>query len=136
MGFFNVQNILRKRIRLDVKADPYVFYEVKDGYAILQKEVKAGSLTLGSRIPLSCMFDVFWLIKRGQKVGHYFTSQFQISNHGGYLVTYMNNGAGKASMVEVMLKTDDLVVYNFPNKGTLVISTKVNEETQTVFAEQ
>lgn len=142
MGLFKkVRNILKSipvsaviNMRLD--ADPGYFYEVEGGFAIFKHTLKAGPILKGPQIPLNCMFEAYWLLRGSEKVGYYFTSQFQTANHGGYLVTWMNNGAGKATSVEIMLKTDELVVFNYPNRGTLAITPAVNEEISNIFDEQ
>jgi hypothetical protein len=137
MGLFRrVANALAPKIELNIDADPGYFYELEGGHALFKDKTTRGPLVKGPQIPLNCMFEAYWLIRKDEKVGYYFVSQFHTANHGGYLVTWMNNGAGKASSVEVMSKTDQLVVFNYPNRGTLVISPKINEEVQTIFSEQ
>jgi hypothetical protein len=125
-----------QELRLPLDADSGLFYELESGYAIFKSRVKAGPVQKGARLPLNCMLEAYELLRDGVRVGFFFVSQFQISNCGGYLVTWMTNGAGRANSVEVMLKTEDLVVLNYPNRGTLVISPKVNAPILSVFEEQ
>jgi hypothetical protein len=71
-----------------------------------------------------------------ERVGWSFVSQFQVENHGGYLLTYISKGAGKATTVDTLVKTDDMIVYNYPNRGSLIISPRVNEDIAGVLEEQ
>jgi hypothetical protein len=48
----------------------------------------------------------------------------------------MNRGVGKASNVEVLLKTPDLVVYHYTNRGTLAVCPVVGDDVRTIFEEQ
>ena len=123
-----------KELLLD--AENGIFYHVDQGFAFFLKPVKSGFFQLGDQIPMNSMIDCFWLLKDGTKVGYFFQSQFQFKNMGGYLVSYMNHAQGKATTAELIARTEDLVVYNFPNKGTLVISNKINEELENIFSEQ
>lgn len=134
--FKKVASVFAPKLHLYLDADPGYFYELEGGYAIFKEPVKSGTIVKGSQIPLNCMFEAYWLMRSGEKIGYYFVSQFQSANHGGYVVTWMNTGVGKATSVEVMLKTDSLVIFNYPNAGTLVISPLINEEISTIFSEQ
>jgi hypothetical protein len=122
--------------RLFLNAEPFTFYELGEGFALFNEPQQAGILTVGPRIPVACMFEVYWLTRNGQKVGHYFVSQFQTVNHGAYVVTFLNNGVGKASLVEVTLKTDTLVVYNYPNRGALIVCPVLSDDLLSIFEEQ
>lgn len=134
MGLFDLRT--GPILQLGLDADPGLFYKLGSGHAIFKEKTAAGELTKGAQIPLSCMFQAYWLLRGKDRVGYYFVSQFQVDNRGGYLVTYLNNGAGKADSVEVMLKTEHLVVFHYPNRGTLIISPSVSEDVQTIFQEQ
>lgn len=122
--------------KLHLDAEPFTFYELGEGFALFQQPQKAGIITIGPRVPVSCMFEVYWLTRNGDKIGHYFVSQFQTVNHGAYVVTFLNNGVGKATLVEVLLKTDTLVIYNYPNRGTLIVCPVLTDDLLTIFQEQ
>lgn len=121
---------------LHIKADPYVFYQLDTGYGLFEEQIDSGDMVLGTKVPLSCMFEMYPLMKDNKKIGYYFISQFQTYNGGGYLLTYLKNASGKANSVEIMLKTENIVVFNYPNKGTLIISTKINDDIRNIFEEQ
>jgi hypothetical protein len=82
------------------------------------------------------MFDIYWLMVEDRRVGLLFGSSFQVKNGGGYLVAYMNQARGRATQVDVLLKTEDLVIYNYPNRGTMAVLTQIGPEVQTIFEEQ
>jgi len=122
-------------MRLAIDADPGIFYSIGNGYALFPNYMKAGEIEIGPRILLNCMFQGYQLFRKEVRVGYYFETQFKSSNHGGYIVTYLNN-KGPATSVEILLKTKELVICNYPNRGTLIISPTVNERVQVIFSEQ
>jgi hypothetical protein len=135
MGLFTPQRITVLNVELDSEA--HLFYSTDHGFALYTQEMKQGTtLKIGDRIPVACMFEVHWLLRDGEKVGYLFNSQFQVTNKGGYIMTYMNSGAGKASAVEVLVKTDTLVIYSFPNHGALVISPHIGQDIISILEEQ
>jgi hypothetical protein len=98
--------------------------------------VPAGAqITVGQRLPVSCMFDVHFALVEGARVGFLFTSRFEVKNGGSYLMTYLNN-KGPATEHETLVKDENLVIFHYPNKGTLAISPLVNPEIDTIFTEQ
>lgn len=128
------------QVKVSIDTEPGLFFELTDQPGVYATFfVPSKGLTvfdLGDRVPISCMFDVNWLTRGGQRVGLVFRSTFQVKNGGGYLVAFMNQARGKAQSVDVLLKTDDLVIYNYPNKGTLVVLTQIGPEVTTIFEEQ
>ncbi len=129
-------------LKLDLEATAGIFYDlhteegVPAGHALFKINVKAGELTRGQRIPLSGFFQAYILLQEGQRVGFNFVSQFQTENQGGYLVTFVSKAAGKATQCDTVVKTEDMVVFNYPNRGTLVISPRINESIDSIFQEQ
>lgn len=124
---------------LYIPMDPYLFYEVAGGFAMNRgpKPLDADAqLVVGDRIPLSCMFEAHWLLVDGAKVGYYFRSDFQVINGGGYLCAFMAAHRGTADKVEILLKTEDLVVFHYPSKGSMIVSPHVGEDVATIFSEQ
>jgi hypothetical protein len=116
-----------------------LFYNVWDGHCLLEKgkQLKFGQdVEVGDRIPINCMFEMHRLLCNGERIGIVMTTQFHVKNEGGFIVAYLQNGAGKADKVEVLLKTDDLVIYHFPNRGTLMVDPHVGDEVLNIFLEQ
>src|SRR5271168_5122324 len=125
------------KLVVDSDSEAHLFHSTSLGFALYFHNVGRGSvLTIGDRIPLACMFEAHWLTLDGEKIGYLFTSHFQVTNKGGYIMTYMNSGAGKASSVEVLVKTDTLVVYSYPNHGCVIVSPHVGDDVRNVLSEQ
>ena len=64
------------------------------------------------------------LLLEGRRVGYLLRSSFTTINGGGYLLAYLK-GRGLADSHEVLLKLDNLVIYNLPNRGILAVSPEV-----------
>jgi hypothetical protein len=121
---------------LAIDASVGTFYSIGQGYALFTEIMKPGELSLGESIPLKCMFQGFELLSGGRRIGYYFESTFKSKNHGGYIVASLSN-KGPAETVEVILKIKDLLVcYHYPNRGTLIISPTIGDDTQVIFEEQ
>jgi hypothetical protein len=121
---------------LPVKCDAQVFCETKRGFFYPLLEVKEGTeVSLGRQIPLSGMFDLFEVQARDLRVGYMFRSTFSVENGGGYLLAHMKTKR-LAEEHEVLLKLDSLVIYNFPNRGTLAVSPKVGSAFRKILESQ
>jgi hypothetical protein len=119
---------------MDLK--PGTFYDMPRGFLLPLKELVAGTqVTVGQRLAVSCMFDIYMAYLDKERVGFYFTTRFAVENCGGYLITTLS-GKDEATEVETLIKTDELIVYNYPNKGTLAITPLVSEEVLRIFEEQ
>jgi hypothetical protein len=135
MGLFTQERPSELTVALNSEA--HLFYSTDLGYALYNKEVPQGAvLRIGDKIPVACLFEVRWLLLNNEKLGYLFNSQFQVTNKGGYLMTYLNKGVGKATSVEVLVKTDTLVIYSFPNTGALAISPHIGQDIETILLEQ
>jgi len=121
-------------IKMLLDVEPGLFYEVGDAHLTFFREEKATTFWLGPKIPLACMFEAHWIVLDGERVGLHFVTQFQVTNGGGYLLGYLNKG--KASKVEVLLKSKNIVIYSFPNRGALIIACKIGPDVLTIFEEQ
>lgn len=120
----------------DMDMEPGTFYDLSGGFFLPTKSLPfKTSLTADQRLPAQSMFDIYLAHLNGERVGFYFTCRFQVTNGGGYLITALQN-KGPATEVETLIKTVDLVVYNYPNRGTLAITPLVNQEIETIFEEQ
>ncbi|QRE00288.1 hypothetical protein [Burkholderia phage BCSR5] len=123
----------------ELDMNPALFYPVGRGFVLLSEPVPQGSsIQIGSQLPLRCMFETFDVLTpvEGVKIGYYMQSQFQVENGGSYLLCYMNKGRGKADKAEVLLKTKELIVFHYPNKGTLMVSPDVSSYLFTIIEEQ
>lgn len=121
-----------------VDMDPHQFIELGAGYVLLKQRIPAQTeVTIGDVIPMSGMLETRWLMQGTVRVGYYFTTQFKAMNGGGYLVAFIESKRGTATTAETLLKIkDELVMFHFPNRGTMAISPVIGEEIISIFAEQ
>ena len=121
--------------RIDYEAE--IFYETMAGVVYPITPVKAKTkLTQGRRIPLTGMFELYEMLgHQDLLVGYLFKSSFAMEALGGYLVTFLK-AKGQADSHEVVLKLDHLIVYNFPNRGTLAASPKVKDSITQILESQ
>ena len=113
-----------------------IFHEISGQYVLPTENIPDNSvIEVGPKLPLTCMFTIHFALVAGVRVGFIFTSQFEVQNAGAYLMTYLRN-KGPATEHETLIKDESLVIYHYPNKGTLAISPKVNSEIQSIFEEQ
>jgi len=119
-----------------IRCESFVFVEVDKGFIYPLVDIEANTkLTLGRQVPLNGMFELFELARDNERIGYMFKTSFTVENGGGFLITYLKN-KGLADSHEVLLKLDTLVIYNFPNRGTLAISPKCGPEVQNVLENQ
>lgn len=117
-------------------ASPGLFYEVDGAFLLPTQLIPAGSdLRVGPALPVTCMFDINFMLVDGHRVGFLFKTRFEVENGGSYLMTYLRN-KGVATVSETLVKDENLVVFHYPNKGTLAISPLVNQEIETILQEQ
>ena len=117
MSLFKVPPVV-----LVLDADPAVFVTHDRGYVYPLEALPAkAELYLGRQMPITGMFEIYELMFSDKRVAYLFRSSFTVKNGGAYLCAFLQN-KGLATDHEVLLKLDSLVVYNFPNKGTLAVS--------------
>jgi hypothetical protein len=125
---------------LAVDMNPHQFYELDAGYVLLKQPMKAKTgVELGEEIPLKGALSTRWLLCNGHRIGYYFSTTFKAFNGGGFLLAYIESKSKKgiATTAEVLLKIkDEIVIFHFPNRGTMAISPVVNEEIANIFSEQ
>lgn len=117
-------------------AVPGRFLEVEGAFLLPTQIIPAGSdMHVGPALPVTCMFDINFMLVDGQRVGFLLKTRFEVENGGSYLMTYLRN-KGQATTSETLVKDEHLVVFHYPNKGTLAISPLVNQEIETILQEQ
>lgn len=114
----------------------HLFYELGAGHMLPTVDIAEQSeIVLEKRLPLTCMFEVYIAHSNNNRVGFFFKTIHEVENKGGYLLTYIRNKR-PATEVDTLVKSEDLVIYNYPNKGTLAICPKVSSDIETIFLEQ
>lgn len=135
--FYGEETQTGRRVQILIDVAPGLFYESDGAHVMFLREFTGMfDCFIGDRIPISCMFDVYWLMKDGERIGFWFTTQFKIINGGGYLCSFLESKKAKAEVAETLVKTNDLVIFHFPNRGTLIISPAVSPEVLNVIDEQ
>lgn len=124
-------------MKLDIEASPGTFYELEGNHFLPIIDIKQGQeLVVSKVLPMSCMFEVSILdTVEGFRAGFYFVTRFTVRNGGSYLLTYLTNKS-EAQTSETLLRSEHLVIFNYPNRGTLAVSPLVNEEIDGIFTEQ
>ena len=77
----------------------------------------------GKEIPNGSMFSIRELLRGSEHVGYLFSSPFYTQNRGGILITSLADRIANGH--EVCVKLDHLVIYNYPNTGSIAASPKV-----------
>lgn len=116
--------------------DPCLFYTHDRGvvYPVVPVAAKE-ELFVGKNIPLTGMLDMFELLRDKTRIGFIFRSSFSLVNHGGALLVFLQN-RGLATEHEVVTKIDDLIIYNYPNKGTLAVSPRASSSLKKILEAQ
>lgn len=125
-------------MRTPLPMSPGLFYDFEDGYFLPTQEIAVGlELSVGLPVPAGgCMFTINWVRLASQTCGYLFRSKFEVINKGGFIVTFLQNGRGRAVDVETPVKSEHLLLYNYPNRGSIAISPLVNDQVLAVFEEQ
>jgi len=119
-----------------IECKPGEFYELQGLYFLPLIELPSGiEITRGPQLPLSCMFEISFAMCGSERCGYFFSSRFEVRNGGSYLLTHLKN-KGPATQSETLIKDETLVVFNYPNRGSLAISPLVNQEIDHIFTEQ
>lgn len=124
-------------MKLELAVEPGTFYQLENGFFLpTEKHAMGTEIEAAKKLPVSGMFDIYIAqTSDGIRAGFYFVTRFSVRNGGGYLMTFLTNKS-EATEVDTVIRNEDLVVFNYPNKGTLAISPKVNQQIETIFLEQ
>lgn len=97
-------------------------------------------VTVGSKIPGAGlgagMFELWFALIDDQKIGVILKTPHQYIEDPDYVAAFTASGRGRAQVSETLLKTEDLVIWNFPNRGTIAACPVEGPELQTIFEEQ
>ena len=113
---------------------PHVFHEIAGGHVLLVQSVPDQQVVVvRDQIPIACMFEIHRLMATDgtttTSVGYLFSSQFKTVNNGGHIVTFLESKRGLAEKSEILIKSEDLVLIHFPNRGTMAISPTIDDYT-------
>ena len=110
-----------------------VFGKVGSYYLLPARPLLLSSQLTLTQVPCGCMFNIFEALVNDKLVGYAFSSAFSVVNGGSWLITSMKR---EPSTYTVMLRTNDVIVYSFPNAGALAVSPKVSTAMHSILMEQ
>ncbi|QDH83411.1 hypothetical protein [Achromobacter phage Motura] len=116
--------------------DSGLFYTMDCGYLLpLQDLTQGQELRFEPMAANSSMLEMEKVLIGDQVVGMNFKSGFQTVNKHTYILV-ASAQAQKAENYSVLFRSEDVAVYNFPNRGCLAISTKLSPMVRTFVKEQ
>ena len=115
-----------------------VFYQMGDGFVVLNRKVGPCVFRRGTELKLNSMFSMWelWVEGEEEMAGFFLYTAMKVRNGGGFLITFMESKRGKAKEGGLIIRNDHVMVYDFPGCGSLAISTKVNPRMLSVLMEQ
>jgi hypothetical protein len=116
--------------------EPGLFYRLEQGHTIVLAKQEPGEYQLGSKFNIVCMFDMYDLLRDDQKVGYFFLSGMKVQSKGSHIITYMETKRGQADSFNLVIRSDEFLLFDFPNRGAMAISTKVNQHVQRILEGQ
>jgi len=124
------------RFKTTIGLDPHHFYDFDPLHVIVFSRVKGNRSFDLIDMGVQSMFKIYRMERKGKFVGLAFQSAMQVINNGCYLVTFMQKTRMKAEDSSVLIRTQDIIVYNYPNVGALAISPRLSPYLATMFEEQ
>jgi hypothetical protein len=124
MALFDLPN---PSLALPMTLDEGYFFQLGTQYLLPLETIPVGSVLTLTPWVVKSMFRISYGMFENRRVALCFNSQFTVINGGGYLITYMNK---KDPVLEynLLVKTPQVVIYNYPNRGALVISPRVSPD--------
>ena len=113
------------------------FYSMGDGFIVLKEPVQPCTFIIGEEVKITSMFTIFEVSTDTKpSVGFFFYTALKVRNGGGFLLTFMQSKRGKAKECSLSLRSEHLMVYDYPGCGSLAITTKVNDPMMSILMEQ
>ncbi len=113
-----------------------IFYQLDKGHAITSADVGPGPFSLGTEFKLNSMMQMYALMRGEDQVGFWFYSGFKVNNKGGVLVAYLESKRGKGKASRLMLRHEDVLVFEVENCGVMAISPVINPHMNEILQEQ
>lgn len=113
-----------------------LFHRLGAGHALVDQDQAPGDYALGQKYNLVCMFEMWDLLRDGQKVGHFFLSGMKVESRGTYIVTFMESKRGRAESSQLLIRHPEFVLFDFPNCGAMAISNKNGPSIQQILEGQ
>lgn len=114
---------------------PGHFYEVGRGlYILVTTKVSYKEQLMLKRVNLKTLFLIIEVYRGQELIGTMFKTGYSVKHGGSYLLAYMESNEVTES--QLVLRTPNLVIYNYTNKATLALNPTVNANILTVVEEQ
>lgn len=114
---------------------PGHFYEVGRGlYILVYEDICYRDVLILKKVDLKTLFLIMEVYKGTELIGMMFKTGYSVKNGGSYLLAYMESNEVQDS--QLVLRTPNLVMYNYTNKATLALNPTVNANILTVVEEQ
>lgn len=133
-----MEDFSKEPFKLNTNYEKGFFAELtgSEGFILPTVDLARGDhIQIEISLKLSCMFHVYTIANKGERCGFFFISRFAVENHGGFLLTYLKQHS-TADKVDTLIKSDELILYNYPNRGSLAISPMVSSAVANIFETQ
>ncbi len=104
------------------------FYLIDKVAVLAQEELPPGTYYYGAVLNIQSIFQVYPLLKDNKTVGYAFETAFPSKCGGSFLLSYQEGKTGKATEYKLVVRTPDLVIFDFPGNGSLAISADCGDD--------
>jgi len=121
-----------------IPIDSHHFYTIGPYYIIGFQPIPGKRRVELIPMDVNCMFNIYKMERKGKFLGLAFRTASTVINAGAYLMARMNNRGRKPDLSgsTVLMRTPDIVIYNYPNLGTLAVSPVMNSQMTALLEEQ
>lgn len=119
-----------------IPLDSHSFYDIDSYYLYMFQPLPENRRLTLEPLDINCMFSIYKLTRKGEFLGLGFRSATHVIHTGAYIIAYMQKRRQSADESVVLMRTKDIVIYNYPNVGTLAVSPKINSQLTVLLEEQ
>lgn len=123
-------------LKIRINIEPHHFYDFHPYYLYAFQQITPRKIVTLTPMDISCMFQIYKVERKDEFLGLAFRSGNQVINGGAYLVSFMQRTRAKASQSITLMRTPDIVIYNYPNVGTMAVSPRLSPHIETLLEEQ
>lgn len=124
-----------RAITSTISLTPGYFAAVSNMWLLPITEIAAGVPLRIQSVTNSPILNIYEASVDDEVVGYAFSSAFTVVNGGGYLLARMQTRAQPSEYL-VMLRSPQLVIYNYPGVATLAVSLICSPQVTTILQEQ
>ena len=118
-----------------INLTPGYFIALSNMWLLPITEIAANTKIVIHSVTNSPILNIYEASINDVAVGYAFSSAFTVVNGGGYLLARMQTKVA-ASEYLVMLRSPELVIYNYPGVATLAVSLICSPQVTTILQEQ